>query len=64
MRVGAVEASTLWADFASVFDALEAIGAEPYMATEVFSSALAALGPAAAAVRNRDAVVRVLAGRG
>ena len=63
MRVGAVEASTLWADFASVFDALEAIGAEPYMATEVFSSALAALGPAAA-VRNRDAVVWVLAGRG
>jgi len=50
-------------DFASVFDALDLIGAQPYVATEVFSTELAGLGPQVAAQRNRQAATAVLAGR-
>jgi sugar phosphate isomerase/epimerase len=42
-------------DYASVFGALAAIGAEPFVATEIFSAALVGEGPATAARRMRAA---------
>jgi len=50
-------------DFATLFDALDSIGAEPYVATEVFSTELAGLGPQIAAQRNRQAATAVLSDR-
>jgi sugar phosphate isomerase/epimerase len=42
-------------DLAALLDTLEGIGARPYVASEVFSTELAALGPAEAARRAHDA---------
>jgi sugar phosphate isomerase/epimerase len=42
-------------DYAPVFATLAEIGAEPFVATEIFSAALVAQGPATAARRMRDA---------
>jgi len=47
-------------DIGAVFDALAAIGAEPYVAAEVFNADLAAQGPHKMARAVRDASLRVL----
>jgi sugar phosphate isomerase/epimerase len=48
-------------DFASLFEVLTDIGAAPFIATEVFNTALAAeRGPLGAAIAMRDAGTRVL----